>query len=60
MNDFRFFAAIGSEADLFGKPKAAASQRMLLMTGGIFTFSCLRSFIWARKNPPAPEAPAAG
>ena len=60
LGGFRFFAAMGSEAGLFGKPKAAASQLMLLITGGIFTFSCVRSFIWARKNQPAPEDPAAG
>ena len=50
LGGFRFFAAMGSEAGLFGKPKAAASQLMLLITGGIYTISCVRSFIWARKN----------
>ena len=50
LGGFRFFAAMGSEAGLFGKPKAAASQLMLLITGGLFTFACVRSFIWARKH----------
>lgn len=51
LGGFRFFAAMGSEAGLFGKPKAAASQLMLMITGGIYTFACVKSFIWARKNP---------
>ncbi len=50
LGGFRFFAAMGSEAGLFGKPKAASSQLMLMITGGIYTFACVRSFIWARKN----------
>jgi len=49
LGGFRFFAAMGSEAGLFGTPKAAASQLMLLITGGIYTLSCVRSFIAARK-----------
>ncbi|HAN31125.1 MAG TPA: hypothetical protein DCQ06_05955 [Myxococcales bacterium] len=47
---FRFFKGLGSDAGLFGKPKAAASQLMLLITGAVYTVSCIRSFIWARKN----------
>jgi hypothetical protein len=50
LGGFRFFSGLSSEAGLFGKPKAAASQLMLLITGGVYTFSCVRSFIWARKN----------
>ena len=50
LGGFRFFAAMGSEGGLFGKPKAAASQLMLMITGGIYTLTCIRSFIWARKN----------
>ena len=50
LGGFRFFAAMGSEAGLFGKPKAAASQLMLIVTGGLYTFACVKSFIWARKN----------
>ena len=53
LGGFRFFAAMGSEGGLFGKPKAAASQLMLLVTGGLYVFACVKSFIWARKNPPA-------
>jgi len=49
LGGFRFFAAMGSEAGLFGKPKAASSQLMLMVTGGIYTLSCIRSFIAARK-----------
>ena len=50
---FRIFKGLGSEAGIFGKPKAAASQLMLLVTGGLYTLTCIRSFIWARKNNPS-------
>jgi hypothetical protein len=50
LGGFRFFAALGSEAGLFGSPKAAASQLMLLVTGGVYTWVCVRSFIAARKD----------
>ncbi len=50
LGGFRFFAAMGSEAGLFGKPKAAYSQLMLIVTGGLYTITCVRSFIWARRN----------
>ena len=43
---FRFFKA------MFEKPRAGASQLMLLVTGGIYTVLCVRSFIEARKNQP--------
>ena len=50
LGGFRFFAGLGSEAGLFGKPKAAASQLMLIVTGGLYTFPCVRSFIHARRT----------
>ena len=50
LGGFRFFSAMGSEGGLFGNPKAAASQLMLLITGGLYTFVCVKSFVWARKN----------
>lgn len=50
LGGFRFFAGLGSEGGLFGKPKAAASQLMLICLGGLYTFTCVRSFIWARKQ----------
>ena len=50
LGGFRFFAAMGKEGGLFGNPKAASSQLMLLITGGIYTLACVKSFIWARKN----------
>lgn len=49
LGGFRFFAAMGSEGGLFGNVKAATSQLMLMVTGGVYTFACVRSFIWARK-----------
>ena len=51
LGGFRFFAALGSEGGLFGKPKAAASQLMLLVSGGLYTLAAVRSFIAARKTP---------
>jgi hypothetical protein len=50
LGGFRFFAALGSDAGLFGKPKAAASQLMLIITGGIYTLACVKSFIHARRS----------
>jgi hypothetical protein len=47
---FRFFAAMGSEEGLWGNPKAASSQLMLLITGGLYTAKCICSFIEARKG----------
>lgn len=41
----------GSDEGLFGNPRKAASFIMLAVTGLVFTVSCVRSFIWARKNP---------
>ena len=48
----RFFQVMLADKDPFAKPAAGASQLMLFITGGIFTFACVKSFIWARKNPP--------
>ena len=56
LGGLRFFAGLGSEAGLFGKPKAAASQLMLLVTGTLYTILCVRSFIAARKNDAAASA----
>ena len=50
LGGFRFFSGLSSDAGLFAKPKAASSQLMLLVTGGVYTVACVRSFIWARKN----------
>jgi len=49
LGGFRVFSGMGAEGGMFANPKAAGSQLMLLVTGGIFTFFCVRSFIWARK-----------
>ena len=46
----RFFSGLGNEAGPFANPKAASSQLMLFVTGGLFTLACIRSFIWARRN----------
>jgi hypothetical protein len=50
LGGFRFFAGFGSEEGLFGNPKAAISQLMLLITGGLYTFKCVCSFREARKD----------
>ena len=50
LGGFRFFKGLGSEAGLFANPKAAYSQLMLLVLGGLYTFSCVKSFLWARKH----------
>ena len=46
----RFFSGLGSENGAFANPKAASSQLMLFITGGLFTLACIQSFVWARKN----------
>ena len=46
----RFFSGLGNEAGPFSNPKAASSQLMLFVTGGLFTLTCIRSFIWARRS----------
>lgn len=46
----RFFSGLGNEAGPFSNPKAASSQLMLFVTGGLFTLACIRSFIWARRS----------
>ena len=46
-----FFRGMASEEGPFAKPAAGASKLMLFITGGIYTYACVRSFIWARKNP---------
>jgi hypothetical protein len=52
LGGFAVLRGLGSEDGMFGNPKAATSQLMLLVTGAAYTASCVRSFIWARKNPP--------
>jgi hypothetical protein len=45
-----FFRGFAAEGGPFAKPAAGASKLMLFVTGGLFTFACVKSFIWARKN----------
>ena len=44
------FRGVSAGHDLFASPAASASKLMLLVTGAWFVATCLRSFIWARKN----------
>ena len=53
LGGIRFFQVMLSGKDAFAKPAAGASQLMLFITGGLFTFACVKSFIWARKHAPA-------
>ena len=45
-----FFRAIVIDAAPFANPGAAASKLMLFVSGGLFVFICVRSFIWARSE----------
>jgi hypothetical protein len=45
-----FFRGVLAGHDPFASPAASASKLMLLVTGALFVATCLRSFIWARKN----------
>jgi hypothetical protein len=44
------FRGVSAGHDLFASPAASASKLMLLLTGAWFVATCVRSFIWARKN----------
>ena len=48
-----FFRGVFSGGDAFANPAAGASKLMLLISGALYVFTCVRSFIWARANPPA-------
>ena len=48
-----FFRGVFSGGDAFANPAAGASKLMLLISGVLYVFTCVRSFIWARANPPA-------
>ncbi len=48
--------ALGSEDGLFANQRKAASFLMLASTGLVYTVSCVRSFIWARRNRTDAEA----
>ena len=43
--------AAGSPDGLFSNARKASSFIMMGTTGFVFTLSCVRSFIWARRNP---------
>jgi hypothetical protein len=45
-----FFRGLSAEGGPFAKPAAGASKLMLFVTGALYTFTCVKSFIWARKN----------
>ncbi len=56
LGGFAILRGLGSEGGMFARPNAAISQLMLLFTGGFYTVTCVRSFIWARKNRSAEAA----
>lgn len=45
-----FFRGFSSDGGPFELPAAGASKLMLLVTGSIYTYVCIQSFIWFRKN----------
>ena len=45
-----FFRGITADGGPFAKPAAGASKLLLLLTGGVYTFACVKSFIWARRS----------
>ena len=44
----RFFSGFGKDGGPFANPKAASSQLMLLITGGLFTLACVSSRLYGR------------
>ena len=60
LGGMRVFKGLSAPEGMFGNVKAASSQLMLVVTGGVYTFACVRSFIWARKQREAqPDTPQA-
>tara|TARA_A100001011_G_C14051135_1_gene731905 strand:+ start:376 stop:783 length:408 start_codon:yes stop_codon:yes gene_type:complete len=47
-----FVRGIGSEFGSFANPYAASSKIVLLLSGGLFCFLCIKSFRFARKKNP--------
>ena len=47
-----FVRGIGSEFGSFANPYAASSKIVLLLSGGLFCFLCIKSFRFARKRNP--------
>lgn len=45
-----FFRPIFAGQNPFSNPLAALSKLMLVCVGGVALFSCIGSFVWARKN----------
>lgn len=45
-----FLRGFFSEGGPFELPAAGASKLMLLVTGSVYTYICIQSFIWFRKN----------
>lgn len=50
LGGMRFFMGFSSEEGAFGNPQAAISQLVLFITGGLYTYKCIRSFRDARKG----------
>lgn len=48
-----FFRGLFMGSGAFANPAAGASKLMLFVTGAFYLVICVRSFIWARANPPA-------
>jgi len=45
-----FFSGISSTSRLFSNPYADSSKLMLLLSGGLFVYLCIRSFVFARQQ----------
>lgn len=50
LGGFDFFRGLFSDGGAFGNPTAAISKIMLLTTGAVYVFGCLKSFKWARRQ----------
>ncbi len=51
LGGLEFSRGVFSGGDAFANPAAGASKLMLLISGALYVFICVRSFIWARANP---------
>ena len=46
----QFFSGISADSGLFSNPYADSSKLMLLLSGGLFSYLCIKSFIYARQQ----------
>jgi hypothetical protein len=49
---FNFLSPLLDGGNVFYNPIAGVSKLVMLLSSGMFLVACVRSFIWARNQPP--------